>query len=53
MRPPSRPISSPWSTSPCTIARAGVDVEHRGIDFALEAVVDGDPDKELRRNVGF
>lgn len=30
-----------------------VDVEHRGIDFALEVVVDGDADKDLRRNVGF
>jgi Uma2 family endonuclease len=30
-----------------------VDVEHRGIDFALEVVVDGDANKDLRRNVGF
>jgi Uma2 family endonuclease len=30
-----------------------VDVEHRGIDFALEVVVDGDAAKDLERNVTF
>lgn len=30
-----------------------VDVEQRGIDFAFEVVVDGDADKDLKRNVVF